>query len=235
MFKKRKIVCFIFARGGSKGIKNKNIKKLNGIPLISHAINLAKKSKLIDEIVISTDSKKIINVCNKQNVTIPFVRPKKYSSDKASEFNAWRHAVEWYIKNKGNFDIFISLPTTSPLRILSDINKCIIALIESDKADGVITVSKSKRNPFFNMVKLDNENYASLVNISNNIYFRRQDCPEVFDISTVCYVMRPNFIIESSKIFDGNIIAIEIPSLRAIDIDNIDDFNYAEYLLKKKL
>lgn len=123
----KKKICFIFARKGSIRLKNKNLKLLNKKPLIYHSINTAKKSKLFNDIYVSTDSAKIANYAKKLNVQI-IKRPKHLSSKNAVEFLAWKHAVNFIEKKKINFDIFVSLPCTAPLRKVNDIKNCLSKL-----------------------------------------------------------------------------------------------------------
>ena len=114
--------------------------------------------------------------------------------------------------------MFVSIPATSPLRDVSDIDRCISCLLESD-ADIVITVKKSDRSPYFNMVTLDEKGYAKLVMQTGTTLSRRQDAPQVYDMTTVAYAARPGFILQEDGIFSGRVRAIEIPPERAIDID----------------
>lgn len=231
---KAKIVCFIFARGGSKGVHKKNIKLLGGKPLIFYSINLAKKSSNISEIIISTDDQEIAEIAVKEGAEVPFMRPSNLASDDASEWAAWQHAINWYQKNRGHFDFFISLPATSPFRELSDIESCLSVIKNDSYVDIVITVTESKRSPYFNMVKIENNNSARIVIPREEYILRRQDVPEVFDMTTVAYVARPEFIMNSKGIFDGNVRAIKIPAERAIDIDTVFDFKIAEALIRNK-
>ena len=120
-----KILAVIPARGGSKGLKNKNIKNLCGHPLIAWTIKKAKQSKYIQKVIVSTDSKKVSEISKKYGASVPFFRPKKYATDKASDFVVLKHALDFF-KNKGeNFDYVIMLQPTSPLRGLKDINNSI--------------------------------------------------------------------------------------------------------------
>ena len=235
MNQKLKVICFIFARGGSKGVPGKNIKLLGGRPLIAYSINLAKKSSKISEIIISTDDPQIAAIGVSEGAEVPFFRPANLSSDDASEWEAWQHAIDWYQKNRGHFDFFISLPTTSPFRNLSDIESCLSLIINDSSADIVITVTESKRSPYFNMVKKENNNFVRIVIPRDKYIIRRQDVPETFDITTVAYVARPDFILNSKGIFDGNVRAVKIPAERAIDIDSLFDFEIAEALIKNKI
>lgn len=229
----QKYIACIFARGGSKGLLNKNILDLDGMPLIAHSIKIAKKIKKISRVYVSTDSKKIAQISLDYGAEVPFIRPKKYATDASSEFSAWKHMVEYLEKeSEENIEAIISIPTTSPLRSIEDINNCIDEY-EKYKPDAVITVTESNRNPFFNMVKINNDGYVSLFNESNKVY-RRQDAPKSFDVTTVAYVVNVNFIKNNNFLFDGKIRMVDVPRERALDIDNKLDFLFAKHLIKLK-
>ena len=117
MFKGYKILALICARGGSKGISNKNLKSISGKPLIAWTIDVAKQCKFIDKAVVSTDSKAIASTAKKYGAEIPVMRPSKFSGDKISKLPSLRHMISWYEKNGLFFDIIIDLDPTNPLRI----------------------------------------------------------------------------------------------------------------------
>ena len=118
------ILALICARGGSKGTKNKNLLKFKNSTLLGNAINQAKRSKYIQKVVVSSDSKKIIKEAKKYNAEVPFVRPARLASDNSAEIETWKHAIKFLNKNK-KIDYFVSIPCTSPLRKISDIDNCI--------------------------------------------------------------------------------------------------------------
>ena len=222
--------AFIFARGGSKGIIGKNLVNLNGQPLIAHSILIAKKINSIEKIYVSTDSDQIADVSIKYGVSI-IKRPKKLATDDSPEWLSWQHAIKNSIDNDGDFKKFISLPTTAPLRIESDIKKCLDAL--KNKIDIVITATESKRSPWFNMTTIDSDGLTKLV-IDNGSYVRRQDTPNCYDLSTVAYVSTPKFILSNNRIWEGNVATVLIPPERAIDIDNQLDLDFARFLSNRK-
>jgi len=225
------LYAFIFARGGSKGVPNKNIRKLGNKTLLEHSIHLAKSIKSIKKIFVSTDSLKIKNLALNTDINV-INRPKNLASDTSPEWLSWQHAIDYLEKKNDKFDVFLSLPTTSPLRNKEDVEKCIDSLV--DDTDIVITMTKSCRSPWFNMVKkLKNGNVNKIINDGKN-YNRRQDVPEVFDMSTVAYVARTDYIKNSSNIFDGKVSGVEIPADRSIDIDTELDFEIADFLIKKR-
>ena len=227
------IVALICARAGSKGVPGKNIRLLAGKPLIVRAINQAKKIKEINRVIVSTDSKKISNIAMEAGAEVPFLRPRNLAEDNTSEWLVWRHALENIKIKDGNYpDILIVVPVTSPLRSVKDLNSC---LIESKKgnADIIITVTESHRNPYYNMIKINEKGLASRLIETKKQITRRQDAPKVYDITTVAYVTTPKFVLEKEGIFSGKVRHVNIPTERALDIDTPFDFKIAELLLAK--
>lgn len=227
-------VAFIFARGGSKGLPGKNIKRFSGKPLIAWSILQAKQVQGIDRVIVSTDSIEIANIAKNYGAEIPFLRPKDLSGDDTPEWKAWRHALSFLLEVEGKLpEIMISIPTTAPLRRVADIEKC-LDLYKKGDTDVVITITESHRSPYFNMVKEDEKGNVSLVIKPKNRLYRRQDVPVVYDMATVAYVMNPNFIMRNEYIFDGRTKAVKVPIETSIDIDTVFDFKMAEFFFRQK-
>jgi N-acylneuraminate cytidylyltransferase len=225
-----KYIILICARGGSKGLPGKNIKPLNGVPLIGWSINIAKQIKRASRIVVSTDSEEIAKVALKYGAEVPFMRPKNLAQDDSSEWLVWRHAIK-HVESHGdeNIDAIVVLPVTAPLRSVKDVDAC-IDLFEEGGVDSVITVSEANRSPYFNMTVNDDSGYASLVISPENQIIRRQDAPEVFDMTTVAYVVNTYTVKLSNSVFESKVKSIIIPQERSVDIDTLLDFKIAEYL-----
>ncbi|MEH6591044.1 MAG: acylneuraminate cytidylyltransferase family protein [Halioglobus sp.] len=223
-------VAFIFARGGSKGLPGKNIMKLGGIPLIGHAIQCAQSCPSIDEVIVSTDDSDIADAAREWGADVPFARPQELAGDQSPEWAAWQHAIQWYLQERGAMRTFISIPTTSPFRSVEDVENCISKLHEQSETDIVITVREAERSPYFNMVVKDPDDQVSLVIPPASQVSRRQDAPPVYDITTVAYVARPNFVLTAQGIFDGRVKAVTVPAERALDIDTPYDFRVASGL-----
>ena len=224
-----KTFAFIFARGGSKGLPKKNILDLGGLPLIAHSILSAKKNLMIDDIFVSTDSSEIEDVAYSYKAKV-IKRPKELAQDESSEWLAWIHAVNFLHEQGYEFNKFISLPATAPLRADEDITNCLLAL--KGDVDVVITVTPANRNPSFNMVKRDTKGISELIIKSNLV--RRQDAPLVYDMATVAYVTTPKYILNAKNLFEGNTYSVIIPKDRAVDIDDEIDFLLAEKLFERK-
>jgi CMP-N-acetylneuraminic acid synthetase len=226
------VVALICARGNSKGIKNKNLLKFKNTTLIGNAIKQAQGSNLIDKVVVSTDSKNIIKESIKHGAEVPFVRPLYLARDNSPEIETWKHAINFLKKKKEKIDYIVSVPTTSPLRKIPDINKCIKIAIKK-KLDIVFSVTKSSKNPYFNMVVVKKKKLQLILKSKKKI-FRRQDAPKCFDLTTVCYVFKPNYILKKNKnLFSGKTGYVEIPKNRSIDIDDREDYEIAKFLSKK--
>ena len=233
---KRKLdaVCVIFARGGSKGLPGKNIKLLNGKPLLGWAIEQAKSVSRIRRVIVSTDCPEIAKVPIKYSAEVPFLRPKNLSEDDSSEWDAWRHALEYFLEDEGQLpEIFVSIPTTSPLRETIDIDRCLDEY-QKGAADIIVTVTDAHRNPWFNMVTNSDNDLVELVNKPSDKISGRQYAPIVYDMTTVAYVASSKFVMEKHGIFSGRVGAISIPVERAIDIDTLLDFEFASFLINKK-
>ena len=231
---KIKHIACIFARGGSKGLPDKNIRDFAGKPLIAWAIEQALSLETIDEVIVSTDSSEIAKIARKYGAEVPFIRPSELAKDDSPEWLAWRHMLTYFLDKNGWLpDAMLSIPTTAPLRLVSDIQKCLDAF-EIGITDVVITVTDANRSPYFNMVKLDSLGFAEIVIGKDNGITRRQDSPSVFDMTTAAYVVDAKFVMEHNSIFEGKVRAVYLPKERAIDIDTLLDFEFAEFVLQKQ-
>lgn len=224
------IVAFIFARGGSKGLPGKNIRPLDGLPLIAYSIKVAKALPQIDRVIVSTDCEKIASVAREYGAEVPFMRPAELAQDTSPEWLAWRHAIQTVSTKEKPVDVMLSLPTTSPLRSVDDVQKSLKLLLESD-ADAVMGIQETDRNPYFNMVVKDEANTIELAAKSEKKIHRRQDAPTIYDLTTVVYAVRAKLILEKNHLFEGKVKGVLVPRERAIDIDTELDFQIAEFLM----
>lgn len=229
-----KVVAFIFARGGSKGLPGKNVKPLAGKPLIAWSIEHARAVQRIGRVIVSTDSSEIAEVALAYGAEVPFMRPKELALDDSPEWLAWRHALDYLQASDGCLpDAMVSVPATAPLRLPADIDSC-LDQYENGDADMVITVTDAHRSPYFNMVKANADGTVGLVIPPQSSIARRQDAPPVFDMATVAYVVRPEFVMTHMATFEGRVRAVHIPAERAIDIDTLLDFKIAECLMVQR-
>lgn len=227
-----KTFAFVFARGGSKGVPGKNIRQLVDRPLIGHALSIASQTLDIERSFVSTDSAEIANIAESYGATV-IERPVELAQDNSPEWLAWRHAIEWVRSRVGDLDRFVSLPATAPMRIVEDITKCLDAL--DDQTDAVVSMSPAQRSPWFNMVKAKKSGYLSILVEHDATFIRRQDAPQAYDLTTVAYVLRPDFIMTHDSIWQGRVRGVLIPQERALDIDTEYDFKIAEFLMKDRI
>ncbi|MBT6471664.1 MAG: acylneuraminate cytidylyltransferase family protein [Candidatus Marinimicrobia bacterium] len=226
-----KYVALICARGGSKGLPGKNIKKLGGTPLIGWSIKVAKRIERVSRVIVSTDSEEIAEIALEYGAEVPFMRPKDLALDDSPEWLVWRHAINYLESRQGEkIEGLVVLPATAPLRSIEDVNDCIDEF-EKGEVDSVITVSEANRSPYFNMIVNDKKGYSSLVIQLKKGIVRRQDAPKVYDMTTVAYVVNTNFVKKFDGIFEGMVKSVVVPPERAIDIDTMLDFKIAEYLI----
>lgn len=227
--------AFIFARGGSKGVPRKNIRPLAGRPMIAYAIETALQSKLIDRVVVSTDDAEIADVAKSWGAEVPFMRPAILASDDAPEWLSWQHAIRALQEEDSAFrlGLFVSVPVTSPLRAVEDLD-AVIRAFDPATTDAVISIRAAQRNPYFNMVRIDPDGYARIVIAPEAGPTRRQSAPVVFDMTTVAYVAAPEYVLTSPSFFQGRIRAVEIPVERAMDIDSELDMEIAEFLMQRQ-
>jgi len=228
------IIGIIFARGGSKQLPGKNIKPFAGKPLIEWAIENALSVKNISRVIVSTDSEKISEIAKACGAEVPFIRPKELATDEASEWLAWQHALKFLLLNEGHLpDLMVSIPTTAPLRLPIDIENC-IECYKKGKFDGIVTVTPSHRNPYFNMIEISSEGLIKLAKTQENFIQNRQKAPKTYDMTTVAYAFDPKYVISATSMMSGKLGACLVPAERSIDIDTLLDFQIAEFLFDKR-
>ncbi len=242
------ILCTICARGGSKGLSNKALRKIDNKPLISYTIRQAIKAKIFDEIIVSTDSKKIQRIAQNYGAKSWFLRPKKFASDNSSKLLAIRHALvesERYFSK--TFKICVDLDITSPLRKIDDIKKA-IQKFKKQTNNNLISVCDAKKNPYFNMVE-QYKNRVKLVKYKKNSnkfsrsftsdfdIVRRQDAPKVYEMNASIYIFTREALLKKMKLLNKKTSIFFMPRNRSVDIDDIYDLNLVKLLIKddKKL
>lgn len=227
-------VCSICVRGGSKGVPNKNIRELCGVPLIGHSVSQAVSSGLFSEVVVSSDSDEILGIAREFGATRLVKRPDDMASDKAPKLTAIRHCISEVEKQSNQvFDIVVDLDATSPLRITSDIAGS-IGLLSKSGATNIITGAPARRSPYFNLVEVDTNGVASLSKPSQKAEIdRRQDSPECFDMNASIYVWWRDVLFDNDALFLDGTLLFEMPEERSMDIDSELDFELVEFLMKR--
>lgn len=222
--------AFIFARGGSKGVKHKNIHPLAGKPLIAHSIEGALASRSVGRVIVSTDDDAIAEAALRHGAEV-LRRPLELAGDTTPEILAWRHAIDCHPELFARPDPqpFISLPATSPLRAPQDVDAA-VARFTSHPCDVLFGISPAHRNPWLNMVRVDEQGFIQVV-IPGSAAVRRQDVPDVYDVTTCVYVGDAGYILRCTKLMEGRVGYVIIPPERALDIDTHYDLHLAELML----
>lgn len=226
------ILATICCRGGSKGVPGKNIKLLNGKPLIAYTIESAKKSKFIQDLIVSTDDLEIARVAIEYGASVPFMRPTDLASDTASKWPVFIHAVEAYEKltNK-TVDYLVDLDVTVPLKTADDIDGAIQFALNNIEADVVITGYEPERNPYFNMMEINENGFAEIVKKSDRPIVRRQDAPKVYSLTPAAYVVKKSALYQYEHWSKAACKIHQIEREHAIDIDSEIDFKIVEFLM----
>ncbi len=232
MYKQKTFLALIPARAKSKRLPNKNILPLVGKPLISWTIEAALKSQYIDEIFISTDSPKIVEIAKKYDIYVPFLRPSSLSQDDTPTMDVVRHVIEYYKENKKDFDYIVLLQPTSPLRREKDVD-CAIEFLFQKNADGVISVAETFHSPLW-MNTLPEDLSMKDFLPKNIINKRSQDLPTYYMLNGAIYIGKTNKVLRENTFFlSDNIYAYIMPREKSIDIDDKIDFRLAEILMKE--
>lgn len=221
------------ARGGSKGIKNKNIRVLLDKPLIVFSIECGLSCPSIDHMIVSTDSNKIADISRSYGAEIPFIRPAELAADNTPMMPVLEHAIincEKIFNNQ--VAALVLLDATSPLRKVNDVENCIKIFRDSD-CDAVISATPAKRNPFFNMV-INENGYIKLAMEPDEPITRRQDCPAVYDLNNSIWVFSRKAILEEkSRIPEKSKIYL-MDAGQSVDVDSEIDFKVLEILMKEQ-
>ena len=229
MIDDKKVLAIIPARGGSKGIKDKNIYPLCGKPLIAYSIEAAKQSRYIDEILVSTDSEKIASVAKDFGASVPFLRPAELASDTSKSIDAILHAIGTLKNNKQMFDVLVLLQPTSPLRSTEDIDGA-LEEFSRNSYKSLVSVSEVNDNPILIRTIDESGKLKRLLNTDSSV--RRQDMKKYYRVNGSIYI---NLIseVDVNTSFNDNIIPYIVPQERAIDIDEMKDLAVAKYYITK--
>ncbi len=229
-----KVLCTICARGGSKGVKNKNIKEINGKPLIAYTIEQAKNSGLFEHIVISTDSDNIARIAQEYGAEVFFKRSEEMASDTAGKLDVIKDAFvrseKYYNKQ---YDYLVDLDATAPLRNVDDIKKSFEQFLLNSN-DNLITAMPGRRSPYFNLVEVNKDGKVYLSKNLKNSIIRRQDAPKTYDMNASIYIWKRDTILNEKTLFLENTGLYVMPEERSIDIDTELDYKFVEFLMKEK-
>jgi CMP-N,N'-diacetyllegionaminic acid synthase len=217
------------ARSGSKGLPNKNIKLLNGKPLIHYSIEVAQQIFSNEDICISTDSDKYIKVAEKTGLRVPFVRPETLSTDNATTQDVLLHCLDFYEQKGVFYDYILLLQPTSPFREKNHLED--ILMVNNEECDMIVSVKEADSNPYYVSLEENEEGY--LKKLMEGKFTRRQDCPKVYEYNGSMYLIRVSSLKEKLISSFTKIKKYEMNSKYSLDIDNQLDFDFAEFLMNK--
>ena len=227
-------ICVICARGGSKGVPNKNLRMLQGKPLLAYSILQAKETNLFSSIAVSSDSQKILAAAKEWGADALIERPGDLALDTSPKMPAIAHCVKTAEQMTGKaFEIIVDLDATAPLRSVDDILQA-VGLLERRKVSNVITGTPARRSPYFNLVEEDEKGVVHLSKKSAVPVVRRQDVPKCYDMNASIYVWMRQALFEKNTLFNSDTLIYEMPPERSLDIDSELDFQMVEFLMQSK-
>lgn len=233
---KKGILVLIAARGGSKGVKGKNIRQLTGKPLVQHTIEQALSWGKGDHVVVTTDSPEIAEIAKNAGAEVPFLRPAEFASDTAPKSFALKHGVtQCESIFKTQYQIVFDLDPTAPIRTIQDFDNC-LGLFEEYWPKTLVSVVEARRNPYFNLVKMNESGKVELCVDSGRQIARRQDAPNVYALNGSINIFRREYLVNSSNpfILTDDTRIYKMPDY-SIDVDKEIDFKFIEFLLEEKL
>ena len=225
-------LAVICARGGSKGVKGKNLRDLAGKPLIAHSIKQAKDCGLFDAVAVSSDSEAILEAARTWGADYVVERPAELASDTAPKVPAIRHCAETVEAETGQqFDTIVDLDATAPLRNVDDIRGA-IELLETSGAANVVSAMPARRSPYFNLVERNDKGRVHLSKPPAAPIARRQDAPECFDLNASVFVWTRGALFSGNDyVLGDDTLLFVMPEERSIDIDTETDFKFVEFLM----
>jgi len=236
MYKDKKILLIIPARGGSKDLPRKNIKLFIGKPVIAWTIEQAKKSRYVDKSIVSTDDKEIAETSKKYGVDVPFLRPTELAGDKSPVMDTIMHTLNWFEEKGETFDIIVLFECTSPLRKDDDLDNAIKLLIDNwDKADSLLgtgEISSDTEHPY-GIKKIENGYLRPFIKGKN--FYQRQQLPKVYSIYGGVYISKTDALKKHKSFYQKRTIPYFVEQWQNYEIDDLFDFICVEAIFKHRL
>ncbi len=227
------VLVTVCARGGSRGVENKNVRELDGLPLIAHTLRQAQNWNRTTHLIVSTDDDEIAAVAERYGAEVPFRRPSELATDEAAKLPVIKHAHREAESQTGKtYDYIVDLDVTAPIRLVDDIERCFNRVHETD-ATSAYTVTESGKNPYFNMIELDEDGNASLSKSLDEDVVRRQDAPTVYEMNASVYTYEREFLQDTDSTHAGHTTVAEMPPERSVDIDRPIDFAFVDFLMNQ--
>jgi CMP-N-acetylneuraminic acid synthetase len=229
-----RILALIPARGGSKGVPGKNIKLLNGKPLIAYTSEIALQSNYLSEVSISTEDEQIIETAKSLGIKVPFLRPLELAQDHTPTIDVVIQALEWYEKQNSYFDAVCLLQVTSPFRTLEFLDKAIEKFILSD-CDSLVSVQRVPQefNPHW-AFEVNADGNLKIATGETEITSRRQELPMAFHRDGCIYITKTEVILKQKSLYGKSIAYIESDADFYVNIDTMEDWEKAEEMIQKK-
>ncbi len=228
-----KPICIIPARGGSKGVRKKNIKLIGGKPLIAYTIETCLDSKIFSHVIVSTEDKKIASIAKEYGAEVPFMRPKKLATNNATFDAVLIHAVKKLLSLGYKFDIVVSRDCTVPFIDKKDM-KGTLNLLKKSNCDSVFSVCESHPNAYFGMFEVNSKGFLEPSKIYKKPIKRRQDAPVVYETNGLMIHYVKN-LLKSGKMFTSKMLPYVISLDHGLMIDFEIQFQFAEFLYNKRL
>lgn len=224
------MIAIIPARGGSKGLIGKNIKLLSGKPMIAYTIEAALNSKQISEVIVSTDDQNIAEIAKQYGAQVPYLRPKHLATDSARSIDVLNYVVDRFEKEKNcNVNSLVVLQATSPLRKSNHIDEAIELFINKN-ADSVISYCKESHSIFWHKELTDDHKFIDI--FEGDFLKNRQDIKPTYYPNGAIYVFKRD-LLRKNKYYSDRSYGYVMNRSSSVDIDDIDDFNYAHFLMTK--
>jgi CMP-N,N'-diacetyllegionaminic acid synthase len=230
--KRHKCLGIITARGGSKGVPNKNIRDLAGKPMINYAIEIGLNCPYIDTVMVSTDSEEIGEVAAQAGADIPFIRPSNMATDSARQEDAILHAMDWYEANNEKFELICLLQPTEPLRQIETINAAFELLSQHPEADGIMSVTKTESTPSNSNTLRSDNTLCGFIDPKFRIN-NRQEAADFYKLSGVVSISYWRSFRQSQSFCQDKALSIIVDPIESVDVDNPVDFLLAETLIQK--
>lgn len=235
MIKNKTILAIIPARGRSKRIHKKNLKKIEGKSLIEISISSAKQSKYIDRIIISTDSIEIANTSEKCKACVPFLRPKSIAQDSSTSEQVIKHALKWLREHENiEYDFFILLQPTSPLRTAMDIDSALEKMNKKKESETLVSIAKTNISPYLTQTINKNGYLEPFIKRERKLLYGSQNHSAGYFPNGAIYIGKTKIFLKSNQLWTKKTTYYLMSQESSVDIDTASDLKLAEFLLRQK-
>lgn len=228
------ILGTIFCRASGKGMHDKSVQLLNEKPLMAYTIETALNCRMLDDLIVSTNSEEIAKVAIQHRARVPFMLPAQLVTNKTSDWSLLLHIVETYEKQFGKeVSYIVDMNVNVPLKTAADIDGAVKLALQYPETDVVITGYTSEKNPYFNMMELTDKGYAQMVKKADESFARQQDIPRVFSLSDAAFVIKKSALYNYSHWSHALCRIYEIPRAQALNMDEEMDFELIQTMLNR--